>query len=68
MPEPEDVRSYTPQEVANMFNVHVRSVSRWAARGKLGFFRTPGGRRRYYADPIDQMIRAALIEDRDENP
>lgn len=58
---PEDVRTYTPQEVANLFNVHVRSVSRWAARGKLQFFRTPGGHRRYYADPID-----ALIENRDE--
>jgi excisionase family DNA binding protein len=53
---PEDVRSYTPQEVAELFNVHVRSVSRWAARGKLDYFRTPGGHRRYYADPIDAMI------------
>lgn len=51
-----------------MFNVHVRSVTRWAARGRLSFFRTPGGHRRYYADPIDAMIRTALIEDRDENP
>jgi excisionase family DNA binding protein len=53
---PEDVRSYTPQEVADLFNVHVRSVSRWAERGKLDYFRTPGGHRRYYADPIDTMI------------
>jgi excisionase family DNA binding protein len=61
MPEPEDVRSYTPQEVARMFKVHVRSVARWAARGKVGYFRTPGGHRRYYADEID-----ARIENRDE--
>lgn len=53
---PKDVRSYTPQQVATKFNVHVRSVSRWAARGKLPFFRTPGGHRRYYADQIDDLI------------
>lgn len=54
---PEDVRSYTPQEVARLFNVHPRSVTRWAARGKLRFFRTPGGHRRYYADDIDARIK-----------
>lgn len=54
---PEEVRSYTPKEVADLFNVHVRSVTRWAARGKLEFFRTPGGHRRYYADQVDAMIR-----------
>lgn len=45
-----------------MFKVHVRSVARWAARGKLGYFRTPGGHRRYYADEID-----ARIENRDQH-
>lgn len=54
---PQDVRSYTPRQVATLFNVHVRSVSRWAAKGKLRFFRTPGGERRYYADEIDTMIK-----------
>ncbi len=53
---PEDVRSYTPRQVARMFNVHVRSVSRWADKGKLTYFRTPGNERRYYAEPIDKMI------------
>lgn len=61
-PPPEDVRSYTPAEVAARFNVHPRSVTRWAARGKLRSFRTPGGHRRYYADEIDTMI-----ENGDEN-
>jgi excisionase family DNA binding protein len=54
---PEEVRSYTPKEVADLFNVHVRSVTRWAGKGKLEYFRTPGGHRRYYADQVDAMIR-----------
>lgn len=49
-------RSYTPGEVATLFAVDVRSVRRWAVEGKLSFFRTPGGARRYYADEIDRMI------------
>lgn len=52
----DDTRSYSPSEVAEKFNVHVRSVARWADKGKLTFFRTPGGERRYYADAIDKMI------------
>lgn len=51
-----DVRSYKPGQVASLFNVHVRSVRRWAAAGKLPYFTTPGGARRYYADEIDRMI------------
>lgn len=53
----DNTRSYTPKEVAQIFNVHPRSVSRWADRGKLAFYRTPGGERRYYADPIDEMVK-----------
>jgi excisionase family DNA binding protein len=53
----DSVRSYTPREVAALFNVHVRSVSRWADKGELAFFRTPGRERRYYADPIDARLR-----------
>lgn len=54
---PELPRAYTPAEVATLFKVDTRSVRRWAVRGKLSFFSTPGGARRYYADEIDRMIK-----------
>lgn len=53
----DSVRSYTPRQVARLFNVHVRSVRRWATSGKLRYFTTPGGARRYYADEIDAQVQ-----------
>lgn len=46
-----------PAEVAAMFGVDTATVSRWAARGMLTVFRTPGGHRRYDHDEV-----AALFE------
>jgi excisionase family DNA binding protein len=37
----------TPQEVAQMFRVDPKTVTRWAVAGRLGSVRTPGGHRRY---------------------
>lgn len=53
---PDLPRAYTPGEVATLFKVDPRSVRRWAVQGKLSFFSTPGGARRYHADEIDRMI------------
>lgn len=45
-------------EVAELFSVTVKTVSRWAVAGRLGFICTPGGRYRYRADEA-----YALLED-----
>jgi len=37
----------TPAEVATMFRVDPKTVTRWAKDGKLSFIRTLGGHRRY---------------------
>jgi excisionase family DNA binding protein len=37
----------TPGEVARMFRVDPKTVTRWAKSGKLEHVRTPGGHRRY---------------------
>lgn len=37
----------TPAEVAAMLRVDPKTVTRWAAQGKLASIRTPGGHRRY---------------------
>jgi excisionase family DNA binding protein len=42
----------TPAEVARMFAVDVRTVTRWANEGKLTAVKTPGGHRRYSATEV----------------
>ena len=37
----------TPSEVANLFRVDPKTVTRWAKAGKLSSIRTLGGHRRY---------------------
>ena len=43
--EPEPL--LTPAEVASMFRVDPKTVTRWAKAGKLSAIRTLGGHRRY---------------------
>jgi excisionase family DNA binding protein len=42
-----DDRLLTPAEVAGLFGVDPRTVTRWATSGRLTPVRTPGGHRRY---------------------
>jgi excisionase family DNA binding protein len=48
---------YTPAEVARMFRVDPRTVTRWAGAGKLASIRTPGGHRRFKAAEVDKLLR-----------
>ena len=48
----------TPQQVAAMFRVDPKTVTRWAASGRIGSIRTPGGHRRFR----ESEIRALLAE------
>ena len=48
----------TPSEVAAMFRVNPKTVTRWARAGKLNAIRTLGGHRRFKASEI----RACLAE------
>lgn len=52
----------TPAEVARMFRVDPKTVTRWAKQGKLPAIQTLGGHRRYRADDV----RALLRGERDE--
>ena len=49
----------TPSEVARLFRVDAKTVSRWAQEGKLPYIRTLGGHRRY---PREEVMR--LLADR----
>ena len=40
-------RLLTPSEVAQLFRVDPKTVTRWAAAGRISSIRTPGGHRRF---------------------
>lgn len=47
----------TPAEVAKMFHVDPKTVTRWAQAGKLSYMRTLGGHRRYRRDEVVELLR-----------
>jgi excisionase family DNA binding protein len=56
MPEPIE-QLLTPGEVAALFRVDPKTVTRWAAAGRVPSLVTPGGRRRFRASDVDKMLR-----------
>lgn len=49
----------TPAEVAALFRVDPKTVTRWAKAGKLSSIRTLGGHRRYRADEVQKFLEGA---------
>jgi excisionase family DNA binding protein len=47
----------TPAEVAAMFRVNPKTVTRWARAGKITAIRTLGGHRRFRASEINRCLR-----------
>jgi excisionase family DNA binding protein len=47
----------TPAEVATLFRVDPKTVTRWARAGLLTSRRTPGGHRRYLESEVRAMLR-----------
>ena len=46
----------TPAEVAAMFRVDPKTVTRWAKAGKLSSIRTLGGHRRYRESEVRELL------------
>lgn len=46
----------TPAEVAELFRVDPKTVTRWAKAGKLDSIRTLGGHRRYRESEIRRLL------------
>jgi excisionase family DNA binding protein len=46
----------TPAEVAALFRVDPKTVTRWAKAGKLTSIRTLGGHRRYRAEEVRKFL------------
>ena len=51
----------TPAEVAAMFRVDPKTVTRWAKAGKLTSLRTLGGHRRYRESEVRQLLGQAGV-------
>jgi excisionase family DNA binding protein len=48
----------TPSEVAALFRVDPKTVTRWAKAGKIGSIRTLGGHRRFRESEVRDLLEA----------
>jgi excisionase family DNA binding protein len=56
----EQEKLLTPAEVAAMFRVDPKTVTRWAKAGKLSSIRTLGGHRRYRESEIRGLLHDSM--------
>jgi excisionase family DNA binding protein len=57
----QDPELMTPAEVAALFRVDPKTVTKWARKGKLSPIRTLGGHRRYKTAEIRALLATAQI-------
>jgi excisionase family DNA binding protein len=62
--QPENDALLTPSEVAAMFRVNPKTVTRWARAGKISAIRTLGGHRRFRASEIRRFLEQ--VEEHEE--
>jgi excisionase family DNA binding protein len=55
-------RLLTPGEVALMFRVDPKTVTRWASAGRIGSIRTPGGHRRFRESEVSELLADLTVE------
>ena len=55
-------RLLTPGEVALMFRVDPKTVTRWASTGRIGSIRTPGGHRRFRESEVNGLLADLTVE------
>ena len=66
--QPDPERLLTPSEVAAMFRVDPKTVTRWAKAGKLSCVKTLGGHRRYLASAVNALLEGSLPQPRTPGP
>jgi excisionase family DNA binding protein len=54
-------RLLTPAEVAALFRVDPKTVTRWAKAGKLSSIRTLGGHRRYWEAEVRSLLEQSAV-------
>jgi len=58
----------TPGEVASLFRVDPKTVTRWASAGRIGSIRTPGGPRRFRESEVRNMLASLTSEALPQSP
>lgn len=62
MSAPSSEALLTPAEVASLFRVDPKTVTRWAKSGKLSSIRTLGGHRRYREAEVRELLSSGTEE------
>jgi excisionase family DNA binding protein len=57
----------TPSEVATLFRVDPKTVTRWAKAGKLNAIKTLGGHRRYRESEVNSLLKETVTTTVDSN-
>lgn len=65
MAPPTGDRLLTPGEVAALFRVDPKTVTRWAQAGRLSRIRTPGGHSRFRESEIRALLEGVPYTDKD---
>jgi len=60
-------RLLTPAEVASLFRVDPKTVTRWAKAGKLNSIRTLGGHRRYKESEVKTLLNSIVLNNNERN-
>jgi excisionase family DNA binding protein len=58
----------TRSEVAAIFGVTAKTVTRWASQGRVPTIRTLGGHRRYRATDIERVLAVGTDRRADSDP
>lgn len=56
-------RPLSPKQVADLFGVSPEAVRAWADSGKLPYFRTPGGQRRFRLADLNAFLEGEAAVD-----
>ena len=67
MTDHETDRLMTPAEVASLFRVDPKTVTRWANSGKLSPIKTLGGHRRYRESQVRDLLQGTTGSGSDES-
>lgn len=51
----------TPAQVAEIFRVDAKTVSRWATSGLLSYTRTVGGQRRFFRHEVEAHVQSGSV-------
>ena len=61
LPGQNGVYLFKPAEVAHLFRVDPKTVTRWAKAGRLSSIRTLGGHRRYLEAEVEALMRPQTL-------